>query len=460
MTSAGKLVSYWRKLGTGSVNRQIFSAALIIAAATLAVKVIAVVKDSIVVGQFGLGDQLDAFLIALVIPTFATTVIAGSFNASFLPPYIRIKEQEGAEAAKRLFANIMLLDLLVLVIMAFVMMAGALPLLKLIAWEFTGEKLALAHHLYLLLLPVIVLEGQIILWGSVLNAGEKFALVAWAPALSPIIIIVGLITLVPHWGITALACATVVGFAAELAAIGLVLRRRGLLPQPRWYKSAKGTGEVYKNYFPVLFGSVIMSSTVVIDQAMASWLAAGSVTALNYGNKVPSALTGLGVAALGTAVLPYFSKLIAQGDYAAIRHTLRTYVGWILVLSVPATLVLLGFSEWIVKLLFERGSFKADDTALVTDVQRMYLLQIPFFLVGVFCVRLLNALSKNYLVMIICVVNLIVNVVGNLIFMRWFGVSGIALSTSIVYMVSMVLILAFVYRTLMQNDATSPRATQ
>jgi putative peptidoglycan lipid II flippase len=458
LTLDRKRGSYWGRFREGSINRQIFSAAVIIGVAALAVKVIAVVKDSVMVGQFGLGDQLDALLIALVVPTFATSVIAGSFNAAFLPAYIRTREQEGPAAAKRLFANIMVLDLVVLTATVLMLAILALPVLKLVAWEFAGQKLALAHQLFLLLLPIIVLEGQVILWGAVLNADEKFALAAWSPALSPLLIIIALFLLVPILGIKGVAWATVAGFVAELTVLGWVLARRGLFPVPRWHSSVAATKEVYKNYLPIVSGAVMMSSTPVIDQAMASWLASGSVAALSYGSKVPASVCGLGVTALGTAVFPYFSRLVALKDYSALKHTLRTFVILILAISVPATLLLISASEWIVKLLFERGSFTAEDSALVTYVQQMYSLQIPFFLLGIFGVRILNAFAKNYWVMGICIVNLVVNVVGNFVFMRWFGVGGIALSTSVVYMVSMSVILFLVFRILSQATSTKAQA--
>jgi putative peptidoglycan lipid II flippase len=69
-------------------------------------------------------------------------------------------------------------------------------------------------------------------------------------------------------------------------------------------------------------------------------------------------------------------------------------------------------------------------------------------------VRVLLAMSKNHLLTLMSVINLVVNVIGNIVFMRWFGVSGIALSTSLVYVVSMIMILIFVARTLGELERT------
>jgi putative peptidoglycan lipid II flippase len=196
-----------------------------------------------------------------------------------------------------------------------------------------------------------------------------------------------------------------------------------------------------------------MNITTVVDNAMASWMGSGAVAALSYGNKIPSFVAAAGMTALGSAVLPHFSRLVALRDHAAIRHTLSTYLRLLLILAVPATLLFIAGSEWIVRVLFERGAFRREDTVLVTLIQQMYLIQIPFVMIGMLGVRLLVAMSKNHLLTAMAVVNLAVCVTGNLVFMRWLGVSGIALSTSIMYAVSATMIWILVYRSLREAES-------
>lgn len=446
LTLVAKAISHCRRLGSGTVNQRIASATIIIMAGTLLVKVAAAVKDIVIAGHFGLGDDLDALLIALVIPGFVTGVIAYSLNGAFVPAYIRVRERDGVEAANRLFANVMLLSFFLLLVCTVLMAAGAGLLLKLLAWEFSPAKLELVNSLYFVLLPTVVLGGQITLWGAVLNADEKFALAALAPILSPLIIMAALVAVAPGLGIDGLAWAIVVGSVAELVVLGAALARRGLFPAPRWWSEATETRAVLQQYLPAVSASIVMSSTTVIDNAMASWLESGAVAALTYGSKIPAFLAAAGMTALGSAVLPHFSRLVALGDHAAIRHTLNTYGRWLLLLAVPITLVFIATSEWIVRLLFERGAFGPDDTAVVTLVQQMYLIQIPFVMVGILGGRLLIAMSKMYLLTIMAVVNLAVVIVGNLVLMRWLGVAGIALATSIMYVVSAAMIWVLVHR--------------
>jgi putative peptidoglycan lipid II flippase len=120
------------------------------------------------------------------------------------------------------------------------------------------------------------------------------------------------------------------------------------------------------------------------------------------------------------------------------------------------TLLLIAVSEPIVRVVFQRGAFTAETTAIVSRVQICYLLQLPFFVPGLVAVRLLSAMNGNRLISAIAACNMIVNIAGNYLFMRWFGVAGIAASTSLVYAVSTALI--FFAVTLRLNSAMSAEA--
>lgn len=105
-------------------------------------------------------------------------------------------------------------------------------------------------------------------------------------------------------------------------------------------------------------------------------------------------------------------------------------------MTVPLTLGLLYFSEPLVRVLFERGAFTAADTHLVAKVQTLFLLHIPFYTLSILLVRLISSLQANHLLMWGAVISLVINIVLNYVLGLWLGVAGIALSTSVVYLVS------------------------
>jgi putative peptidoglycan lipid II flippase len=210
---------------------------------------------------------------------------------------------------------------------------------------------------------------------------------------------------------------------------------------------------VWHQYAPMLAGAALIGSTEVVGQIMAASLGSGSVSILSYGNKIPMLLLGVGSMAASTAVLPYFSEMVAAGQWNEVRHTLRTYTRLIAVITIPLTVILVVFSEPIVELLFQRGAFTDVHTREVAWVQSLALLQIAPFALGVLAVRLLSSLKANHILMWSSAISLILTIVLNYLFMQPLGVAGIALATSLMYIVSMCFLYAMVFRLLRSMSA-------
>lgn len=449
-----KYFDKWNSWSKGSVNRRIFAAMITVGALTFVVKLMTAGRELVIAHYFGVGDVLDAFLIAFMLPQFAVNVLAGSFRAAFIPTFIQLREKEGSKEAERLFLSVMICGTVLLVTSAVFLALFAEYLLPLFGSGFSVEKLAITKTLFYMLLPIIVISGLSNLWAALLNSGEHFKLAAVAPIMAPAGAIILLLIMGGVWGIYALVIGTVVGFFIEAILLMLGLKRRGIRILPRWHGFTPALKGVIGQYLPMVAGAFLMSATVIVDRSMAAMLGTGSVSALSYGNMVIAFILGIGMATLGTSVLPYFSRMVAEEDWSGIRHTFKTYARLILLISVPATILLIYFSEPIVRIVFERGEFTADDTRLVGSIQALYLLQAPFFLIGILGVRLLSALKMNQVLMFIAAISLIVNIIGNYIFMKYLGVAGISLSTSLVYLISMILILFSVYSKLRKRQSS------
>jgi putative peptidoglycan lipid II flippase len=127
----------------------------------------------------------------------------------------------------------------------------------------------------------------------------------------------------------------------------------------------------------------------------------------------------------------------------------------ILITTVILTGILVVCAQPMVRILFERGSFTAKDTHVVSLVTAFFVLQIPFYVAGILGVRLLNALGMSRSILLICAANLVVNVLGNLLLMRRLGVAGIALTTSLVYLVSGAQVFFVIRRELNRRQQTA-----
>jgi putative peptidoglycan lipid II flippase len=423
-----------------SANRKIFRAVTILSGFAGVVLAATTARELVVANYFGRSDALDAYITAYVLPLFIVTLVSKSFDAAVIPTFVEVRESEGAEAAQRLFSGALVWSLALLAAIALLLAAFAPYYLPLLASGFSASKLLLTRKLLYFMLPLIVMSAVTVNGTALLNAGERFALPALLPVLAPLGGLLCLIAFGSRWGIYALAAGTVAGTALQAASLVVLARSHGVSLSPRWSGFDLKLRQVIGQYVPMVAGALLMGTTELVDQAMAAMLQPGSVAALGYARKIVNVSVVVGAIPLGAATLPYFSDMVAKGAWESCRHTLRTYTGLILLVTVPVTAGMVVFARPLVRILFQRGAFTASDTAVVSHAEAWLALQVPFYLVGNMAVRLISALKRNGVLMIIAAVNTILNAVLNWVLMRRYGVAGIALSTSIVYVVSCVLV--------------------
>ena len=423
-----RYLGFWRRFTSGSTNRQVFRAVATIAVLSSVAKLASIAKELLVARRFGIGSTIEAFLVAILIPMLAVNVVSGSFNIALIPTYITVRERDGKEAAQRLLSGVTVWSLLLLLLITLLIIATGRFYLPWIASGFNPKKLDLTLQLLWVVSPLIVLSGVSNIWGAVLNAGERFALVALAPIITPAITV--MVLFIRRDSIFALPVGMVIGAGCEMILLGIALKLRGISLRPRWHGLDPHLQQVGKQFGPRMGANLLRSGSMVVDRSLAAMLPPGSVATLNYGNRVVITVLSVAGAALGSAITPYYSKMVARGDWRGIQHTLRRYLLLLLVASIPVVILLFVLAVPVVQLLFQRGSFRARDTLLVAHVQALYALQIPFYLGNVLISRLLSSLLASKVTLWAAAINLTLNIVLDVFFIRLMGVPGIALATS------------------------------
>jgi putative peptidoglycan lipid II flippase len=442
-----------RKTAVATTNRKILRAAIIVGSLGLLTKVAATLKEVIVARSFGRGDEVDAFLIAFVLPSLLLNVGMSSLGYALVPIYVEARHHE-VESAHELLAKVILIGSMALVGLAALLGLFAPLYLPWLAHSFSAAKLELTREMLYLLLPWVVFSGIAALATATLNGTERFALPAIMPLVTSFLTICFVLMFARRWGVFTLVGGAVLGSLLESMFLLYLLRRDGLRFQ-HWRSGLdERVRSVFSQYAPVLAGGILMGSTTVVDQAMAAMLPSGNVAALGYANRLIGGLLSLAGLSLSTATLPYFSKMVAANDWAGCRHTLKRYSVLVLIVSVPFTLLVIAFSHPIIRFVYQHGAFTAADTQLVSWVQVCYAIQIPFFVWSMLFVRFITAIRHNKVLMYASAINLILDISLNLALMPSLHVAGIALSTSIVYIVSLIMVSAWSLRFLSQKQTS------
>ena len=448
-----KAMAAWRRWRDVSNNRRIFSAAVSIGLVSLLVKASFVIKELIIAYQFGRSDVLDAYVIAYALSAFLINVFASVYGSAFVPVFLRVLTQRGRAQAQQLLSGALLGNFVVLTLVCFALWGLGVPIVKVLGSGFTSEKLALTHQLFVLLLPATLLGGLIATVAALLNANERF----YAPVLSPlftsVVTAVALFLFSKTWGVYALVLGTLLGLSFELIYLGRIANRSSWHLRPGWKWGSQDRQQLMHQFAPLMGGVLLTTSLELIDNSMASMLSPGSVSAFSYGTRISIAVIGLSSVALGTAVMPRFSRLVLTGDWREIKKIFRTYNRLIVIASVPVVAAMVALSEELVAILYQRGAFTADDTKLVSQVQTMHILQMPFYLMSILGVRVISAAGRNQWLLAIAAANVTLNIIGNYVLMNIIGVAGIALATTMVVCLSWLTVRLLVSRMIDRNMA-------
>lgn len=432
---------------TRSVHRSILRALLAVGTATVVVRVLALGRELLVSRQYGVGPDVDAFVVAFLVPTFAVAVLAESLNGAMLPTYARIREAD-PDAAGRLLGGAIALAGVALTGCCLLLALAAPLLVRGVAPGFDEQTSRLAVHLLWIMLPLVALSGVATVWTAALTSGGRFLLPSLAPACMPVAAAVAVLLAGDDYGVYALATGTLVGFGLQLVPLAVAVRRARLHVRPSWAGVGPDLRVVWAQYLPLAAGTFLNSGGLLVDQAVASGLGSGRVSALYYGNRLVALATGVLGVALGTAVLPYFARQAARQDWDGLARTIRTWSLGVGAGLLVVTLVLLPLSDELIRVMFQGGEFDEAAARDVAAVQRAYLLQLPMFAVGIVAARALSALHHNRILLWGAALNLLVNIVLDVVLARLFGVVGIALATSGVYLVSVCFVMAMLQRRL------------
>jgi putative peptidoglycan lipid II flippase len=436
-------------------NGKIFRAALVVGSMTIVVKLATAWKELTAAAWFGRADDIEAFLIAFLIPTFVVQLVASQFVSALIPTFISVRERKNHELTQRLLSSALILTLGALTAVAILMGGLAPTLLHYMGASFSATKHALTLRLFYALLPYVIVNGMVVVWSAVLNATGRFALPALSPIFTPAITCICIALLGGRLGVWSMVLGVLTGAMVEASVLGYFLTRAGYRIEFRWYGMTLELRQIARQYPPLFTGAFLASGGSLVDQAMAGMLVGGSIAAYAYGSRLTALVNTFVAMSLSTAVVPYFSAMVARQDWRGCRNTLKVYSRLILCATVPLTIILLVLAKMLVRLMFQHGAFSPSDTEVVARVHAMYCLQLPFFAIGIMYSRLLSAMQRNDVLMYTGACSLVLDVIFNLIFMRYMGVAGIALSTSVFVFVSVATKMFIVRRLLLEADTLS-----
>ena len=431
------------------LGNQVIQSILTVGIVTLLVKGLGFYKESVVAANFGLSKVLDTFYIAYLIPTFIMNVFVSAFKNVFIPNYI----------AELKIGN----DISALQSVGFLVTGGVSLIFTLIAFLFTDVYLesffpghtsdyyALIKSHFYYVMPCIVFWGFSSLLSGLLNIEKEFWHSTISGVFMPLAIIATLFLFRDTFGDMVLAIGTLIGTILGFIYLLVVCLNMKVikLSKPDFKNRnarlmiAQVPAKASSGFFTGLVG--------VTDQYFAAQLVLGSIAALNYGLKIPAFLIGLLTVAISNVLLPYFSLSVIENRGNAFKNLFKM-LKWIFIGSAIAAIVGILLSDFFVELFFERKEFTSEDTHVVANIQKIFLIYAPFTICGMVLVNFLTSINKNAFMAKVSFGTMCANFILDYFLMKYYGIYGIALCSTIVRIINCLVLFSY---TLKQRKLTN-----
>src|SRR5271169_6837657 len=417
---------------------------------TLLSRLTGFLRDIMLAAILGAGPVADAFFVAFRLPNHFRAIFAeGAFNAAFIPAYARIRTQGGATAAKlfgdRIF-TLLLASQIVLLALALIFTPQAIDLLA-PGFSRDPQQFALAVGLTRITFPYLLLITLVTLWGGILNALNRFAAAAAASTLLNVSMMATLAVawLFPSAGHAA-AWGVLISGVLQAALVGGATWRADVMTSFHALTWDEDVRRFFKALVPATVGSAGTQLALFADTIIASFLTAGALSALYYADRIDQLPIGVIGIAVGTVLVPEMTRRLAAGDHAGARSAQNRAIEFALLFAVPCVVAFLVLPGLIMRALFMRGAFSADDAHAAAMTLVAYTIGlVPFVLIRSVVAPFL-ARGDTATPVKAALIGTGVNIIFKVALMFPLAQVGLALATSIGAWINFVLVLVFAVR--------------
>ena len=401
-------------------------------------RVLGFFRDLLTASALGANIYSDIFFIAFKLPNLFRRIFAeGAFTQVFIPAFTRSRH-------KAVFSiNIFFVFLsVILIITLFVNLVPQL-FTKAIATGFNADTIALASPYVAINFWYLPLIFCVTFLSAMLQYRHHFATSAFSTALLNLSLIAALYlshdksqSQIVYY----LSFGVVIGGLLQLGVHCIAIYRLGLAKLlsggVKYFgrKSAAIKEETKKfrtNFFPAVWGNSTAQVSAFLDTFLASFLATGSISYLYYANRIFQLPLALFAIATSIALFPRVARYLKNNDETKALANLQKAFWFLAFLLTCSTIGGIILSHEIIWLLFERGAFDAQDTNNTSSVLQMYMLGLLPFGIQKLFVLWLYAKEMQAKAAKIATISLATYIAFALAFILPFGVSGLALASSI-----------------------------
>lgn len=404
--------------------------AFIIMLITLLSKFLGFGRDIVLSYFFGASNISDAYLVSMTIPSVIFGFVGSGIVTAYIPMQSRVLDEAGDSQASKFTSNF---TNIILLIVTFILILGLLfteSIVKLFAMGFSGETLNMAVIFTKISMFGMYFTALISIFSGYLQIKNNYIVPALIGFPLNIIMIIS-IYCASKYNQSILAYGTLLGaFAQFIMLIPYIIKNNFKYNLIIDFHDRRLLRTI-SIALPAIIGISVNQVNTLIDRTLASSLASGGISALNYANRLNLFIQGIFVTSIITAIYPMISLYASKKNYNEIKKALIESVNIITICVVPITVGAMIYSKDIIILLFGRGKF--DELAIEMTSIALFYYSIGMIGFGIreILSRIFYSLQDTKTPMTNAAIGMLLNIILNIALSKYLGIGGLALATSI-----------------------------
>ncbi|EEI81967.1 murein biosynthesis integral membrane protein MurJ [Anaerococcus tetradius] len=397
---------------------------------TVVSKIFGFLREAVMASYIGASDLKSIYTTANTLPVVIANFVAVGIISGFIPIYNKAKKEEGEKAAEDFTSNI--LNIL-MVFGVFAVIFGiilARPFSKILSPDLSGQSLDLATNYTRIMMFAVFAYLYSAVFRGYLNLKGNF----FDPAITGIIMNIIIIAFTILTGLTKnpymLIIGALLGNTLQYILFPRAARKKG-------YKHKKIL-DIHNKYVrslmlvavPIILSSAAGEISIIIDNSMASaFFGKASISKLFYSKTMLTMITGIITISITTALFPTIAELGASGQIEKMKKSISSSVVSTMLLVIPASIGMAVLAEPVIGVIFERNAFTREDTIAVAILVAAYAPNNIFQSMIDVIDRGFYAVGDSKTPVIVVLIQQGLNVIFNLILIKFFGIRGLAYAT-------------------------------
>lgn len=432
--------------GEKRLDKTLSIATAIMMGSVLLSRITGLLREQVIASYGGTGVNTDAYVSAFFIPEMLNHFLAGGFlSVTFIPIFQKHILKGDRDRAWNSFSNLINIGTIFFLLLIPLSMIFTPAILQMIG---IGAGSKPEYFNTTVRLTRIILPAQLFFyWGAFFSAVQMAEKRFFIPAIAPLCynggIILGGVILGPFLGIDGFAWGVLAGAIIANLAVQLPgALKIGLKYNLSFNFRDKDLSDYIKKSIPLIFGLSMIFSNEIFFRYFASSLSEGVVSSVNYALRVMMMIVAMFGQASGAAFYPFLSKLALENKFKDMSELLNSVLTKIAVFLIPISAVSILFSEQIIALIYQRGSFDYRSTIQTASIFSVYLLGTFGFSASMIVTRPFYAMQNTLLPMTINTAIALGSIPLYIFFSRNMGGAGIALATILAVTIQFVILYA------------------